>query len=296
MQQAMPEQDIILTNENEVSVNLIQSLLEKNHCSCVQLYERFSKYLQQDKKNYCGKFICFTNLEKTKLYGIVFASNAGLILHCFSTDLTKPVVLKIINLLSDFLTNRNIYCVSGEITGTNLLALAIKTCGKFSAPVEQRKYTLMEFNHNLSTISNNFIQVENCKETQLEELLPLQSHYDQVEVLPPNQPFNLDLCKKNLTKALQQKRVFGIRFNNEIIAKASINAATNKYWQIGGVFTKQDCRGKGCASNLTNHIATQALSLGIKTVLFVRKGNTPAEKAYNKAGFRPIGNYEIIYY
>lgn len=295
----MPEtlgQDVILINENEIPTELILNLLETNHCSCVQLFERFLAYLQ-DKENSYGKFICLSDPYKSTLYGFIFASNAGFVLHTFATDLSKPVVLNIINLLSDFFSNRKLYCISGEALGTNIIALALKKCGKFPEPVAQRKYTLMEFNKNSSIIPDNTdFQIVPCNESHLEQIYPLQAYYDQIEVLPPNQPFNQDLCRKNLTKALKQNRVFGIYCNNEFIAKASINGISEKFWQIGGVFTKNEYRGKGCASNLTRHIASQAMLQGKRTVLFVKNGNTPAEKAYAKAGFMPIGKYEIFYY
>ena len=266
----------------------VWSFLKPQEAYCVQLCERLEEFVDKGKSN--GNFICF--VEK-QLLGVIFVSNAGMVLHSlgeFSDD--QRLVVK--KLLGDYFANRKVYCISGKKTGTTLICEAIIS-SKNTRPVEIRDYNLMIFD---SKFKNNiFFPVKKCNLEDLDKLLFIQSEYDKIEVLPATYSFDEKLCKKKLFFSLQKERVFAIDIGSEnFVAKASINAKSSRYTQIGGVYTDNTYRGKGYAATLVNYIATNASNIGQRVVLFVRKDNIPAIRSYTKAGFKSQDSYGIVYF
>lgn len=296
MSSPKPDKNLFLIAASMVEHQVLKSFLEYGQHGCVLLCERIQSARQTNWQNEKGTYVCIIDSSSSSLHGIVFASNTGLVLHCLSKKLCTQLKDEAICLLADFMKNRSLYCISGTSDGTSIIRQAVKTSGSFPLPVTCREYILMKFDKTSPEQKANAIPVVSCNESHLEELYPLQSQYDQVEVIPPNQQFCQQLCKKNLLRTLIQNRVYAIQGKNCFEAKASINALTDKYCQIGGVFTKTDCRGKGHAARLVRFIALNATQQGKETVLFVRVQNNPAIQAYKNAGFKPIGTYEIDYY
>lgn len=276
--------------------SVLSSFLEKRPQACVQLYERLEKAFQSEQSAARTGFICLTGRDSLVLYGIVFASEAGLVLHSINA-MNPSALAEAVKLFSEFFQGRAVYCISGEAYGSRLLELAVAKAGTFPEPVERRKYLLMQFaSRNAGGKKREEIPVELCAESQLDKLLPLQYVYDKVEVLPANRSLDKELCRKTLLRTLLQGRVYGIRSKEGFAAKAAVNAMSKAYWQIGGVFTLPEFRCRGYASRLARFIATKALSQGKSTVLFVRTENSPAISAYKNAGFKQCGDYTITYY
>ncbi|HVP17007.1 MAG TPA: GNAT family N-acetyltransferase, partial [candidate division Zixibacteria bacterium] len=60
-------------------------------------------------------------------------------------------------------------------------------------------------------------------------------------------------------------------------------------WLIGGVYTDPEHRNKGYATLATSAITEEALRTADAAALFARSDNHPAIRAYEKIGFRKIG-------
>lgn len=276
-----------------VEIDTVWNFLKAKEAYCVQLCERLEDFLTQGKNN--GEFMC---LVEKKLLGVIFVSKAGLVLHSFEDFLKDsyskefiPIAKKI---LANYFLGRKVYCISGKSFGTKLIFEALKTENSIE-PVEIRDYNLMEFDGNYKNLYA--IPIKTCSLDDLDKLFYIQSEYDKIEVIPSTYSFDRNLCTKNLFRSLQKGRVFAIDVGeNNYIAKASINAKSSRFIQIGGVFTDSAYRGKGYAAALVNYIATNGINSGHKVVLFVRKDNLPAIHSYTKAGFKRQESYSIIYY
>lgn len=274
----------------------LNPLLKKHQAQCVQLCERLANPPGPNAAGKTGGFVCLVNNKNSAVHALVFASPAGLVLHCIP-ELDKDRRAQAAGLLAGYMQGRELYCISGAAYGTRLMEAAAEMAGTFRPPVERRDHSLMVFRPESAPGGKAAdAPVELCTEGHLEKLLPLQCVYDTVEVLPANRRLDIGLCRKTLLKGLRQERVYGIRQADGFAAKAAVNAAAEGYWQIGGVFTRPDCRGKGYAARLTRFIAERALREGKGAVLFVRTENAPAIRAYTNAGFVPCGSYSITYY
>ncbi len=140
------------------------------------------------------------------------------------------------------------------------------------------------------------VEIIRCDKSHIDRLLPLQVDYTRVEVLPPWRQVFPAAERISLEKNFSCQLYFALLENEKIVSKANTNAISTHFFQIGGVYTLKDFRSRGYASALVKHIALEAKSLNRQAILFVKKENPSAIKAYSNAGFVITSSYKIIYY
>jgi RimJ/RimL family protein N-acetyltransferase len=82
---------------------------------------------------------------------------------------------------------------------------------------------------------------------------------------------------------------YGVFINNELVAYAGSFCQLPQVWMIGGVFTHPDCRNRGYATLAVSAVTEEALKNAESAALFVRSDNYPAIRAYEKIGYKKIG-------
>jgi RimJ/RimL family protein N-acetyltransferase len=83
--------------------------------------------------------------------------------------------------------------------------------------------------------------------------------------------------------------LYGIFINNELVSYAGSFVQLPQIWMIGGVYTSPKHRNKDYATQATSAITQEALKKAETAALFVRSDNYPAIKAYEKIGYKKIG-------
>jgi ribosomal protein S18 acetylase RimI-like enzyme len=132
--------------------------------------------------------------------------------------------------------------------------------------------------------------------SDFEFLFELQSMYEQEEVLPKNAPFNPTACRLNLGHIIAFERVLVAEWDGQVVAKINTNAESFTRFQIGGVYVRPDCRGRGIGAKMIAVFAQDLLLNGKGISLFVKKRNNAALKAYHRSGFTTLADYRICYY
>lgn len=87
---------------------------------------------------------------------------------------------------------------------------------------------------------------------------------------------------------------FGVRQGNELIAVANTHAIsyTHSIATVGGVFTREEYRGRGLATATTAAVTLALAQTGIgDIVLNVQTDNLPAVAAYRRIGYTPYLDY-----
>ncbi len=87
---------------------------------------------------------------------------------------------------------------------------------------------------------------------------------------------------------------FGVRQGNELVAAANTHAIsyTHSIATVGGVFTREDHRGRGLATATTAAVTQALAQAGIRDiVLNVQTDNLPAVAAYRRIGYTPYLDY-----
>ncbi|MGL4987348.1 MAG: GNAT family N-acetyltransferase [Treponemataceae bacterium] len=246
-------------------------------------------------------FFLITDEKTKKIEALIFKKPKGSIFHCFSfaekkniQEITSELKIALKKILQKIFINANCYSVSGSELGTKLILSIIK-----STPIEVNDYHLLE--HKKTTLPckivlpNNF-SLQTCTTNDAKRLYQLQKMYEIIEVLPRGKTHNKILCILSLERNLAKYPTYGICVKNHFIAKAGVNAISPHCGQIGGVFTHSQYRSKGFAKFLVSQINNLLYNKKKSAVLFVRKTNAPAIKAYSDIGFYKIGNYTIAYF
>jgi RimJ/RimL family protein N-acetyltransferase len=83
--------------------------------------------------------------------------------------------------------------------------------------------------------------------------------------------------------------LYGIFVNGELVSYAGSFIQLPQVWMIGGVYTHPDHRNKGYATLAVSAISEEALGNAEAAALFVRSDNHSAIRAYEKIGYRKIG-------
>ena len=298
----------------------VKSFVLANEIFGIQLAERLEQYnafLKADKaaggtidakttgdKGFVGDFLCL--LEDNSLWGVIFASKAGLVLSCIPQKLPENIFKEAVPVLSAWFLGKKVYCVSGWSRGVQLIREALRLCAASGNDdfnrqvVEHRRYLFMCYDgRRCRRELIPQLPVIPCGLGDLEDLYHLQSAYDTVEVLPKNYPFRPETCRSNLQRILELGNVVAIpedAGNQRFIAKANFSAVSWRFALIGGVYTVEQHRKKGYAGRLVQWMGDEAAKSQRQAVLFVWEENLAARHAYENAGYFFSGNYEIVYY
>lgn len=264
---------------------------------CVSLV---SKLIDNDKiRMPINNETCYVTCDEKRkqINGFILITKSGLLLHCF--DLTeaskyhKDEQAFIFQDLSIQLNKKKLYCIMGEQEGTKLIQLLYN-----KEIIENREYHLMVHSgqkNPLKALPEKY-KIIKCNIHDADSLYTLQEIYDKAEILPLNEVFEPLRCKSNLLLQLKTMTIFGIKREDEFIAKAGINAQGINWVQIGGVCTHPDYRCKQLAQHLVSQIIQFANIQKKQIVLFVNKQNIPAINAYKKQGFIFLKSFNIVYF
>ena len=129
-----------------------------------------------------------------------------------------------------------------------------------------------------------------------ESVYILQSAYEQEEVLPKNAAFDPSVCRLNMEHILSSERILLAELDGQIVGKINTSAVSFTRYQIGGVYVRPDCRGRGIAARMTAVFIQNLLDSGRGITLFVKHRNNAARAAYLKVGLSTLADYRISYY
>ena len=314
---------VSLCTIQQLPLDEVKNFVFINEIYGIQLAERLEQYITFLKesrasggaldtktagdKGFAGDFLCL--LEGNTLWAVIFASKAGLVLPCIPQKLPENIFREAVPVLSAWFLGKKVYCVSGWSRGVQLIREALRSCAARDREdfnrqeVEHRRYLFMCYDgRRCRRDLIPSLPITPCSLGDLESLYYLQSAYDTVEVLPKKYPFKAETCRANLQRILSLGNVVAIvseektPSGKKFIAKANFSAVSWRFALIGGVYTVEPHRRKGCAGRLVQWMGDEAAKSLHQAVLFVREENLAARHSYENAGYFFSGNYEIVYY
>ncbi|GHV11646.1 hypothetical protein FACS189491_03230 [Spirochaetia bacterium] len=128
------------------------------------------------------------------------------------------------------------------------------------------------------------------------KLLPLQTAYEQEEVLPRGAAFDPSYSRATLEHIFSREHILTAELDGRIIAKVNTSAESFTRRQIGGVYVHPDYRGRDIAVRLCAEMIRSLTSSGRGISLFVKKQNIAARSVYRRIGFEILSDYRISYY
>ena len=200
---------------------------------------------------------------------------------------------------SSGLLKKQVRCISGEKSGSELLSKSINLIYKTEA-AQKYLYKMMKLPSSKTELPAqdlfNGDEIIRCTENDMERLHQIQKEYMKEEVAVPGRQISDAEVSLMLRQILKNQLCFAMLTNGEPAAKANTNAIGFNCVQIGGVYTQPLYRRNGYAAALVTALCKRALRASKHPVLFVKEKNTPALTLYQKIGFEECGGYEILYY
>jgi RimJ/RimL family protein N-acetyltransferase len=83
--------------------------------------------------------------------------------------------------------------------------------------------------------------------------------------------------------------IYGVFKEDQLVSYAGSFIQLPQVWLVGGVYTDPERRNRGYATLATSAITEEALRTAEASALFARTDNLPAIRAYEKIGYRKIG-------
>ncbi|MBP2638171.1 MAG: FR47-like protein [Firmicutes bacterium] len=105
--------------------------------------------------------------------------------------------------------------------------------------------------------------------------------------------FNREMAVKLIEERGPEEDFVFFLINGEPVAQAIIQVVTGRLAQIGGVYTREEYRGKGYCKALVAELCRRIFTAGRIPALLVRQNNIPALKAYHALGFTYYDEYLI---
>ncbi len=226
-----------------------------------------------------------------RVAGILLRTGTGIVLHCLREGLDEETAREAV---SAFLARGPVKCVLGSARETRFIESCIQ-----GSPRQTVDYDLMRLSNlpaeRLADLPEG-LAAKTGGEDDTDAVLPLQEGYEREEVIPPGDPFDPEACRTNLRRAFERQRIILAVSGNLPVAKAGTNARGFAFDQVGGVFTAKEWRGKGLATAIVASLSRELMASGRSIVLFVKPGNAPAKRAYEKVGFVPAIPFRIAYF
>jgi GNAT superfamily N-acetyltransferase len=140
------------------------------------------------------------------------------------------------------------------------------------------------------------VKIRRATAADVTALYDLQRRYEIEEVcLNPDQ-FNETACYAHLKDSLRREVIYMAERAGRPVAKAGTNACGYRIWQIGGVFTRAEERGRGLGKLLMKAVVDCARKNDKSTCLFVKKTNKAAIMLYDRLGYETIDSFRITYF
>lgn len=219
----------------------------------------------------------------------VFSFSRGNAIICY---LSKSN-LKIKRAIIRFFKDREIFSINGDNPSVrlfeNFLSDKLKTRKK-----DIRDMYLMEY-AGFQEIDET--EIFECSLDDVDLLMDLQIGFSMEEQNPVYRKTKVMPAAERMAieRALKKFSIYSVRRENQIVAKAQLNAICRNWIQIGGVYTRPEFRNQGLARALVRHIGNHAVKENKNAVLFVRKENFPAVAAYESAGYVICGEHRCVY-
>ncbi len=273
----------------QVRQQVLNFLLANEH-KCVSLVSHF---LKKDTQ------ILYILDERNSIWGVLSISQGGQILHCLESEAVLPTIQEYFSLERP----KRLFSIIGEQKYTDAIAKIMLQLFK-TLPKASNEYLLMEYNSASSQVpidpkKRTFLsecEIFCCKDSDFDDLFPIQKAYEFEEVLIDKNAFNEKNSRILLRKSIQDSSVFALRHKNKIVAKAAINAKGENCIQLGGIFTDVNFRNRGIATYLVQSLIKQFKEKNKTIVLFVKKSNLTAINVYKNCGFASFSDYKILYY
>jgi RimJ/RimL family protein N-acetyltransferase len=262
----------------------------------------------RDRERYCVS-ACSRFLSRPKTVLALTGPNdqpAALLLYidrCLYPIFDGRQDIPLPHFLRRFLLKAKVHAVQGLTRDVETLTSAMARYGYHYS--EQRDYDLMTLDGTPLPASDTpppGLLLRAPLESDINEIYPLQTAYEESEVLLRGKTLFPAAVRANLENIFHRRRMLIACLTTQdagstkIVGKINTNAESFTRSQLGGVFVSPEYRKRGIGTAMIRAFCVQLDEAGRAVSLYVKKANSAARSVYYRLGFEPIGDYRITYY
>jgi GNAT superfamily N-acetyltransferase len=110
----------------------------------------------------------------------------------------------------------------------------------------------------------------------------------------PEGSLSREAIRDSMRRKVRDGATWLVEERGEPVFKVDVSAQYAGGAQIEGVFTRPPCRGRGIARRGVAAVCAELLRTSGFVSLHVARGNDPARRAYEAAGFQPFGEFRLV--
>ena len=100
--------------------------------------------------------------------------------------------------------------------------------------------------------------------------------------------------RESMRRKIRDGQTWLVEQDDAVVFKVDVSAQYAGGSQIEGVFTRPEHRGRGIAQRGVAAVCAELLATSEFVSLHVARGNAPARRAYEAAGFRPCSEFRLV--
>jgi ribosomal protein S18 acetylase RimI-like enzyme len=228
-----------------------------------------------------------------RISGAVLLTNQGLVIPVLDSAGGGPRFRgELLSLISSY--THGVHSVMG--VERQVGAIDTLLGGGATEKIEYHLMTREHFNIPEPLPARSDVTIRKATPSDVKALFPLQREYEKEEVLLNPARFNATASLLSLQRTLRREIVYLAEREGNPVAKAGTNARGINYFQIGGVYTVPELRGRGIGQKVMRALMWDIAQREKHLCLFVKKSNTAAIKLYSNVGFTIRESFAINYY
>lgn len=146
-------------------------------------------------------------------------------------------------------------------------------------------------------IENSYFKCKKVNETYFNKLKKLQKEYHLEEVYNNDIFYPYEAEMQNFKNSLAKRINYAVFYKDvKPVSKCAINSESLNSFQLGGVFTLKEFRGRGLAKFCISELLKEAFHIKENIFLYVKINNMSAINTYKRLGFKIINNTSVSYY
>ncbi|MFY0596925.1 MAG: GNAT family N-acetyltransferase [Cognatishimia sp.] len=237
--------------------------------------------VEEKEHRHGGTFLLWE--EHGALRGVLAHSNQGLML-CQCPDASPEVWRD----FAAWLVGKNVAGISGDVAQVRAAVQAFGWPEEFLSLNRTEPLFELDFKDLLPRIST----IRAPHETDFELLARWFAAYAVDAGIEPDIAIARGNAEVRAKRAINECNIRLLVEDGELISMAGINAQADQMVQIGGVYTPPERRGEGFAGQVVAAFLNELRHEGIQqAILFA--ASSKAARAYEKIGFRQIGEYQL---
>jgi predicted GNAT family acetyltransferase len=138
------------------------------------------------------------------------------------------------------------------------------------------------------------VSLRRAENSDLDDVVSMSEHMLMEDFHLPQGSLSREAMRESMRQKIEDGRTWILEERNETVFKVDVSAQYSGGAQIEGVYTRPHRRGRGLAQKGVATLTEELLQSSAFVTLHVDQENSPAKRAYERAGFRRYSEFRLV--